>query len=119
MERGLGPGSEKHLGVCGCAHAGRVRCGADGLQDSGKSDTLSREGGRGLSSEARSDSIRDKWNCRPMLPKDALCPFAPPRVSTAANVRCHSGPHTGARHAAAIQPASDGQFLKWIFLQTT
>lgn len=110
-------------------------CGVHGLQYSEKSDTLYRESGRGLSSEARSNSIRDKWNCRLKLPKAALCripqwsrgarrpdgalTFAPLHVYTAAHVRCHTGPHTGARHTAATRPPSEGQFLKWIFLQTT
>lgn len=44
-------------------------CGVDALQDTEKSDTLYREGGRGLSLEARSDSIGDKWNCRLSCPK--------------------------------------------------
>ena len=133
MERGLGPlqrSTTERVGVRSLLEG----CGVDGLQDREVGHTL--QGGW-----TRAELGSQKWlyqgqmELSPELPKAALCgipqwsrgarrpdgalTFAPLRVSTAANVRCHTGPHTGARHVAATRPASEGQFLKWIFLQTT
>ena len=134
MERGLGPGSEKHHGACGHAVlSGRVWCG----RPAGHREVGHTLQGGWTRAELRSQKwlYRGQMELSPELPKAALCgipqwsrgarrpdgalTFAPLRVSTAANVRCHTGPHTGACHAAAIRPASEGQFLKWIFLPTT